>query len=221
MLENNISEIFEEIKNGNNLGEQIKIVAATKTVDANTINQAIKLGINIVGDNKVQEFREKSPLINGAEFHFIGHLQKNKVKYLIGKVALIQSVDSIALAEEIDKHSKKNGVQTNILMEINIGGELSKSGFSPENAIENAKILANFENVRLLGIMAMLPKSEDEQFLAKLCLQTREIYDTIKKEVLPLDILSIGMSNDYKIAIKNGSNMIRLGTRLFGKRNIT
>lgn len=220
MLENNISEVFEEIKNGNNLGEKITVVGATKTVDASVINKAVELGVKIVGDNKVQEFRDKSPMINGATFHFIGRLQKNKVKYLIGKVSLIQSVDSLSLAEEIDKQSQKKGVVTDILAEINIGKEENKGGFMPEQAIDCVLELAKLKNVRIKGLMAVLPKA-DEIKISELCLQMRKIYDTIKKEGLPFEYLSVGMSGDYKIAIKNGSNMIRLGSKLFGERNYT
>ena len=130
MLEENLKKVFEEIKNGNNLGEQITLVGATKTVPVEVINQAITLGANIVGDNKVQEFNEKYPFIKGATYHFIGHLQTNKVKYLIGKVALIHSVDSLHLAQEISKQSVKKGVTTNILIEVNIANEESKFGLA-------------------------------------------------------------------------------------------
>lgn len=220
MLENNISEVFEEIKNGNNLGEKITVVGATKTVDASVINKAIKLGVTIVGDNKVQEFRDKSPMINGATFHFIGRLQRNKVKYLIGKVSLIQSVDSLSLAEEIDKQSQKKDVVTDILIEVNVGKDENKGGFFPDDVENGVKQIAKLKNIRIKGLMAVLPKA-DEIKISELCLQMREIYDTIKAQGFELEYLSMGMSGDYKIAIKNGSNMIRLGSKLFGERNYT
>lgn len=218
MLKTNISQVFEEIKNGNNLGEKITVVGATKTVDVNVINDAVKLGVNIVGDNKVQEFRDKSPFIKDATFHFIGHLQKNKVKYLVGNVALIQSIDSVELALEVDRQSKKKGVVTDILIEVNAGKEESKSGYFPEDVESAVKEIAKLENLRIKGLMAMLPKT-DETTISKLCLQIRGIYDTIKAQGYPFEHLSMGMSGDYLIAIKNGSNMIRLGSRLFGERN--
>jgi uncharacterized pyridoxal phosphate-containing UPF0001 family protein len=146
MLEENLKKVFEEIKNGNNLGEEITLVGATKTVPVEVINQAITLGANIVGDNKVQEFNEKYPFIKGATYHFIGHLQTNKVKYLIGKVALIHSVDSLHLAQEISKQSVKKGVTTNILIEVNIGGELSKSGVDLTNAEEIIKSVSSLNS---------------------------------------------------------------------------
>lgn len=219
MLDDNLSEVLEEIKGGNNLGEPITLVGATKTVDADTINRAISLGLKIVGDNKVQEFRDKSPYIRGAEFHFIGRLQKNKVKYLIGKVSLIHSVDSVELAEEIDRLSAKKGVSTDILIEVNVSGEESKSGFAPDDVFVSAAEIAKLESVRLKGIMTMLPHTDDENLLAALCRKTRAIFDTLKNTDERIEFLSMGMSNDYRIAIKNGSNMIRLGTRLFGARN--
>lgn len=219
MLEENLKKVFEEIKNGNNLGEQITLVGATKTVPVEVINQAITLGANIVGDNKVQEFNEKYPFIKGATYHFIGHLQTNKVKYLIGKVALIHSVDSLHLAQEISKQSVKKGVTTNILIEVNIGGELSKSGVDLTNAEEIIESVSSLDGICLQGLMAMLPKSEDTPCLEKLCLQMRELYDKMNKKGYNFKYLSVGMSADYKIAIRCGSNMIRLGSSLFGKRD--
>jgi pyridoxal phosphate enzyme (YggS family) len=183
------------------------------------INQAITLGANIVGDNKVQEFNEKYPFIKGATYHFIGHLQTNKVKYLIGKVALIHSVDSLHLAQEISKQSVRKGVTTNILIEVNIGGELSKSGVDLTNAEEIIKSVSSLDGICLQGLMAMLPKSDDTAYLEKLCLQMRELYDKMNKKGYNFKYLSVGMSADYKIAIRCGSNMIRLGSSLFGKRD--
>ena len=219
MLKENLDKIFSEIKNGNNYGERVTLVGAIKTVSAETINEAIKMGLSVIAENKVQEFREKDAFIDkNCTRHFIGHLQTNKVKYIVGKVDTIQSVDSIHLAEAISKEAVKKGVTQNIFAEINIGGELSKSGFNPENAYDSVKQLTAFPAIRVTGIMAMLPKSDDETYLSSLVKKTREIFDNLKKEY-GLKYLSIGMSSDYKIAIENGSNMIRLGTVIFGKRN--
>ena len=218
-LYNNLQNILCEIKNGNDRGEKITLCGANKTVDYQTVNLAAEYGLKVVAENKVQEFREKSPLLIGAEQQFIGHLQTNKVKYLIGKVSLIQSVDSIRLAEEIDRESLKKGVITNILAEINIGGELSKSGFDKFNAAEEIAKLKTLENINLVGLMAMLPKSDEENYLADLCEETRALYDEFNKNNYRFTTLSMGMSADYKIAIRHGSNMIRLGSAIFGKRN--
>ena len=219
MLKENLEKVISEIKNGNNLGEKIYLVGATKMVDTETINTAISLGLNIVAENKVQEFREKTEFIKGAEQQFIGHLQTNKVKYLVGKVSLIQSVDSFRLAECIDKEALKKGVKQQILCEINIGGELSKSGFSLENAYLSIKQLSKLENIKIVGLMAMLPPSTDKELLISLCKKMRSLYESFINEGFDFKYLSVGMSGDYKIAIENGSNMIRIGSGIFGKRN--
>ncbi len=215
-----LKEVLLEISNGNDRGEKITLIGATKTIPVDVINQAIDLGLSVVAENRVQEFREKTDLISKkARQDFIGHLQTNKVKYLVGKVGVIHSVDSLKLANEISLRAQKLGVMQDVLMEINIGGELSKSGFTPENAISSALQIASYKGVNLVGIMAMLPKSQDEEYLSSLCKRVREIYDELIKKGLPLSMLSVGMSGDYKIAIKNGSNAIRLGSKIFGKRN--
>lgn len=220
MLETNLKQILADISKGNNLGEPITLVGATKMVDADTINKAISLGLKVVAENKVQEFNQKHELIVGADEHFIGHLQTNKVKYLVGKVNLIQSVDSDKLAFEIDKQAKKKNVIQNVLIEINIGGELSKSGFSLEQAREQTiEIAKRYSNLCVKGLMAMLPHTDNESLIESLCQKMRELYDKLKLYGLPFEFLSMGMSNDYKVAIKNGSNMIRLGSSIFGKRN--
>ncbi|MBR1968505.1 MAG: YggS family pyridoxal phosphate-dependent enzyme [Clostridia bacterium] len=220
MLKENLDKIFSVIENGNNLGEPITLVGATKMVSAEIINQAISYGLKVVAENKVQEFNLKHGQITGAKEHFIGHLQTNKVKYLVGKVELIHSVDSIRLAEEINRQAVKKGVTQDILIEVNIGGELSKSGFDFSNAKKAVNEIANsFSNVRVKGLMAMLPHSEDESLLIDLTEKMRALYDDLIKLGLPFTYLSVGMSNDYKIAIKHGSNMIRLGRDIFGQRN--
>ncbi len=219
MYRENLNNIINELSLGNNKGEKITLIGATKTISPETINEAISLGLTVVAENRVQEFREKTQFIDKkARQDFIGHLQTNKVKYLVGKVNTIHSVDSINLANEISKRAKSLNLTQKILMEINIGGELSKSGFSKENAIESALTLSKLDNVNLVGVMAMLPKSEDEEYLSTLAREVRDIYDKLNEMGLNLSMLSMGMSNDYKIAIKNGSNAVRLGSIIFGKR---
>ena len=218
MIKENLESIFNDIKKGNDLGEEITLVGATKTVTADRINEAVKDGLKVVAENKVQEFREKTDLIVGAEQHFIGHLQTNKVKYLIGKISLIQSVHSFELAEEISRLSVKKEVTTSILLEVNIGEEESKSGFKVEDIEAVADNISTLPNVKTVGLMAMLPPSDDEEFLANLCRKMRSAYDKLKEKGYDFKYLSVGMSGDYKIAIKNGSNMIRVGSGIFGKR---
>jgi pyridoxal phosphate enzyme (YggS family) len=216
---NKLHEILSLCEQGNPFNEKVTLVGAIKTIDADTVNLAIKEGLKVVAENKAQEFRDKAEKIIGAEHHFIGHLQSNKIKYVVGKVSLIHSVDSISLAEDIDAFAKKKGLTQNVLAEINIGGELSKSGFNPDNVKENVYAISKMANIKVVGLMAMMPKSDDQSFLASLCNKMRGVYDELKLEGLPFRYLSMGMSADYKVAIKNGSNMIRLGSSIFGKRN--
>ncbi|MBO4594975.1 MAG: alanine racemase, partial [Clostridia bacterium] len=151
MLEN-LDKVLKEISVGNDLGEKITLVGATKFVPVETINAAIKKGLKIVAENKVQEFREKTDKLDKkAEQHFIGHLQKNKVKYLVGKVALIQSVDTLSLAEEISSLALKRGVVQDILLEVNIGEEESKSGLKYDEVISTAQAVSKLKGVRLKG----------------------------------------------------------------------
>ena len=220
MLKDNVQKILNEISGGNNFGEKITLVAATKTQSAETVNSAIESGVEVVAENRVQEFLEKSALLSPCRQHFIGHLQTNKVKYVVGKVELIQSVDSFHLAAAISEFAAKTDVIQDILIEINAGSEPTKSGFSLSDAANSVKeITENLKNVRVKGLMAMMPISYDEKYLAALFDATRALYDKLKNEGLPLEYLSMGMSEDYKTAIAHGSNMIRLGTALFGKRN--
>ena len=219
MLKKNLERVFEDIKDGNNLGEPITLVGATKTISPEVINQAVEYGLKFVAENKVTEFREKHGLIVNASEHFIGHLQTNKVKYLVGQVELIHSVDSFHLAQEISNCAVKKGVFQDVLIQINVGKEPQKGGFMPEDAFLAVKDITTLPNLNVKGLMAMLPLSDNQELLKNLCLQMREIFDKLKQEGFNLLHLSVGMSADYKIAIQNGSNMIRLGSTIFGKRN--
>ena len=220
MLKENLRRVLNEIAGGNPFGEKITLVAATKTQTAETINSAIENGLEVVAENRVQEFREKTGLLLPCRQHFIGHLQTNKVKYLVGKVELIHSVDSVDLAQAIDAFAAKKGVTQDILIEINAGEESTKSGFNfsdAENAVK--EITENCKNVRIKGLMAMAPKTPDREYLSKLFTKIRTLYDKLKSEGYAFTYLSMGMSEDYKTAIACGSNTIRLGTALFGERN--
>lgn len=219
MIAENVKKALAEIAGGNNLGEKITLVAATKTRTADEINEAIEAGITDIGENKVQEFTEKFDLLRGANRHFIGHLQTNKVKYLIGKTCLIHSLDRFELADEIQKRAEKAGWVADCLLEVNIGSELSKSGFSREEALSAYERMRAYPNIRMRGLMAMLPLSGDAQYLRELCLSMRQIYDTIRISDANAAYLSMGMSGDWRLCVECGSNMIRLGTSLFGPRN--
>ncbi len=217
MLKDNVEKVLDDLKGGNNFGEKVTLVAATKTNDADVINLAIKYGVQVVAENRVQEFREKTDLIKGAEQQFIGRLQTNKVKYLVGKVTLIQSVDSVKLAEVISSEALKRGVCQNVLLEVNVGEE-SKGGFSFDEIKSAMKTISELKGLKIKGLMTMMPISDDSELLGRLFDQTRALYDSLKEEY-SLDTLSMGMSGDYNIAIRHGSNMVRIGSAIFGKRN--
>jgi pyridoxal phosphate enzyme (YggS family) len=218
MLKENLMEVFKNVENGNPLGEKVTLVGATKFVPVEVINEAIALGLKDISENRAQEFKDKYPLVTQpVNYHFIGTLQKNKVKYLIGKCCLIQSVDSLSLLDEINRQSENKGVVTNVLLEVNLGVEEQKHGFDYdelENALSYAKTL---NGVKVKGLMAMLPESNDEEMLFNLSVGLRKVYDSYR-EIYGFEHLSLGMSNDYKIAIKAGSNMVRVGSKIFGRR---
>ena len=194
-------------------------MAVTKTVDPAAVNHAIGLGINLLGENRVQEYTAKKEFYDkSAEVHFIGHLQTNKVKYIIDSVSMIQSVDSIKLAEEISRHAGRIGKKQDILIEVNIGGEESKSGVDKSALDELLYQTAELENVQVRGLMAIPPADSPEKFLYDM----QKLYiDISEKSIhnISMDFLSMGMSGDYADAIKYGSDIIRIGRGLFGPRN--
>lgn len=216
MIKESLQSIFNELKNGNNLGEPITLVGATKFQPVELINEAIESGLKDVGENKAQEFRDKFDSVLPVNYHFFGTLQKNKVKYLIGKCYLIQSVDSLELIEEINRQSLNKQVTTNILLEVNLGEE-QKGGLNFSEIKEVLSKISNYSQVKVLGLMAMLPDSNDEVLLVSLLEKLRAFYDELKL-LYNFKYLSVGMSNDYLLAIKHGSNMVRIGTKIFGKR---
>ena len=216
-----IKEAVERIRK--DIPDGVTLLAATKTVSAEKINYAHSLGINTIGENRVNELLEKyDDLDKDIDLQFIGHLQSNKVKYIIDKVSLIHSLDSEALAKEIDKQAKKHGLIMNVLVEINIGGEESKSGIRPEEAESFIKKAALYPNISIKGLMAIPPVCNTPKEAENYFLKIREIFLDIKAKKVDnvnMDILSMGMSADYKEAIKCGSTMVRIGSALFGARN--
>ncbi|MGI6279537.1 MAG: YggS family pyridoxal phosphate-dependent enzyme [Acutalibacteraceae bacterium] len=201
--------------------EDIILLAATKTVDAETINYALSKGIEYIGENKVQELLAKFDGINPCHRHFIGHLQTNKVKDIINRVEMIQSVDSIKLAREISKQAGKNGKTMDVLIEINIGGEESKWGFPPEQAEEAVAEVAALPNINVKGLMTIPPICESGEEARKYFRKMNKLFIDIKSKKIDnssMDILSMGMSDDFDIAVEEGANLIRLGTALFGQR---
>ncbi|MBR6903111.1 MAG: YggS family pyridoxal phosphate-dependent enzyme [Clostridia bacterium] len=202
--------------------QDIALLAATKTVDIGVINHAIKSGIKYIGENRVQEFLSKDKDYLPVHKHFIGHLQTNKVKDIVGKVELIHSVDSYHLAEEISKQSVKKGITSDILVEVNVGKQDSKYGFEIEEVCENIAKIATLDGIRVRGLMAIPPICEKPEDNIKFFDMLYKLFIDIKGQKIDnsnINILSMGMSDDYKAAIECGANLIRLGTALFGKRN--
>lgn len=214
-----INALKEELKNGNCFGERVSIVLATKTRTVEEINEAILAKIDAVAENKAQEFRDKTDLLLPCPQHFIGHLQTNKVKYLVGKIALFHSCDRDELAQKIGELSVKKGVVSDVLMQVNIGSELSKGGYDLTEAKEAFLRLLKIEGLRVRGVMAMLPESEDEGYLGELADKMRALFNWCKTQADGIEYLSMGMSGDYALCVKHGSNMIRVGSTVFGARD--
>lgn len=217
-IKQQVQAIRERIQKGNVYGEKITLVAATKTQTASAINQAILAGVDAVAENRVQEFREKTQQLLPCPQHFIGHLQTNKVKYLVGEIDLFHSCDRDELAKEIARLSLRRGVISNVLIQINIGDEDSKGGYSYENAKQTFMRLSQTQGLRVQGFMAMLPNVDDEERLIVLIQKMRVLYEWAKKQSPDVLYLSMGMSGDYPLCIAHGSNMIRVGSTIFGVR---
>ena len=202
----------------------IKLVAATKMNDAFRVREAIAAGVDICGENRVQELQEKlaQGAYDGCPLHFIGHLQKNKVKYIIGKVELIHSVDSVSLAQEINKRAAALGLTQDILLEVNIGAEEKKSGFAPEELACALDEMAQFSSIRVLGLMAIPPVCEISENNRVYFRRMKQLFIDIgqkKYDNVIMQLLSMGMSADYEVAVEEGANLVRVGTGIFGARN--
>ncbi len=219
-----VSRIAEAAISSGRKPEDITFLAATKTVDPEIINYAISQGLKFIGENKVQEllYKYDSYDLKNSTLHFIGHLQTNKVRQIVGKVAMIQSVDSVKLANEISKQSIKHGIVTDILIEVNIGDEESKSGVKPENLEELLREINKFEGISVKGLMSIPPICENKQKIRGYFQNMRNLFIDIsgkKIDNIRMDILSMGMSGDYYEAILEGANLVRIGSSLFGARN--
>ena len=227
-LQERVKSVIERVNNaavqaGRDPSE-ITLVAATKMNDAERVQAAIEAGIRVCGENRVQELQEKyeQNAYDGADLQFIGTLQTNKVKYLVGVVDLIESVDRLELLECIEKQAEKLGVVQNILFEVNIGNEESKSGFTPAEAAALAARMADFPHTALKGLMAIPPVSEFPGENCRYFAEMRNLFVDIrakKYDNVSMECLSMGMSDDFTDAIAEGSTMVRIGTAIFGKRN--
>ncbi|MEA5134915.1 MAG: YggS family pyridoxal phosphate-dependent enzyme [Candidatus Fimivivens sp.] len=202
---------------------EIQLMAVTKTNNAQRVNEAVAAGITLLGENRAQELLEKYEDYHkeNCEIHFIGHLQTNKVKSIIDKVSLIQSVDRLPLAEKIDRCAKEAGRIMPVLVEVNIGGEATKSGAQPQMLPDLLAKMACFSNIKIKGLMCIPPNVTDdltkERYFAQMYRHFIDIR-TKKMDNVCMDILSMGMSYDFPLAIKHGSNIVRIGRGLFGER---
>lgn len=203
--------------------KEITLVGASKMNDAAACREAIAAGIDVLGENRVQEMTEKlsQNAYDGAPLHFIGHLQRNKVKQVVGKVALIQSIGSPELLAEVDKQAEKLGIVQDILLEVNIGGEAAKSGFAPQE-VENAAAQAKeMDHVRVRGLMTIPPADATREENVVYFQKVQALYVDINRKMYDnkLEYLSMGMSGDFADAIRAGANMVRVGTAIFGARD--
>ena len=225
-IEENIRQIRERIKRAaEKCGrdpEKIKLIAVTKGVPLEKIEDAIKRGLTTFGENYIQEAIKKIEGIKDKiEWHFIGHLQTNKAKYAVGKFELIHSVDSIKLAAEIDKVSKRLNLVQKILIQVNTSGENTKSGVETNKALDLIKAVSQLDNIKLLGLMTMPPYFENPLYSGEYFKGLRKIRDIAKEsgvEPSGMTELSMGMSNDFEIAVEEGATMLRIGTLIFGPR---
>ena len=220
IISNDVAEAA--IRSGRSF-EDIALMAVTKTVEPRFINKAIECGISLIGENKVQEFLLKEPelALGSCKAHLIGHLQSNKVRKIVGRVDTIQSVDTVDIAREIGKRSAMQGITTNVLLEVNVGNEDSKFGFTADELFERACEIAEIDGVCINGLMCVAPICEKESEIRAVFSNMRRMFIDIgakKIDNSSMEILSMGMSDDFDIAVEEGANLIRLGTALFGRR---
>jgi PLP dependent protein len=200
--------------------EDVTLIAVSKTVGAESIRQGLVAGILDFGENYIQELREKHDAISDlpVRWHFIGHLQTNKVKYITGWIQMIHAVDSLRLAEEISKYAQRANRNIDILVEVNTSKEESKFGVTVEEAPKLVHALSGLENITVSGLMTMGPFSYDPEDSRESFRTLRRLRDSLETEVHKLPVLSMGMSNDFEIAIEEGATMLRIGTAIFGQR---
>lgn len=216
------SEIEDICRQKNRDAKDVTLIAVTKTIDVARIKEAIDAGISDVGENKVQEIMDKyDAIIDISNIHLIGHLQSNKVKYIIDKVKLIHSVDSMKLMDEINKRANKSGIIADILIQVNVANEDTKFGIDMGEVDNYIEYASKLDNIKVMGLMTIAPYFEDTEKTRPIFRALKEKFDelsTKRYSNVEMKYLSMGMTNDYKIALEEGSNMIRVGTGIFGKR---
>jgi len=203
--------------------DSVTLIAVSKTKPVSDIREAMDYGIKVFGENKVQELRDKtSEIKEDLHWHMIGHLQNNKVKYLPGMVDMIHSVDNLKLAQEIEKQAAKHDIVMDILCEVNMAGEDTKFGLTPEECIPFVDSIKDFEHIRIRGLMTIAPYTEDPESNRQYFKGLRELLNKANEMKLtkePMDTLSMGMTGDYEVAVEEGATLIRVGTGIFGERN--
>jgi pyridoxal phosphate enzyme (YggS family) len=202
--------------------DEVMLIAVSKTKSVEEIMPAVEAGANILGENKVQEVMAKYELIKNVRWHLIGHLQTNKVKYIIDKVSMIHSVDSLKLANEISKRAVQAGVTMDVLVEVNIGAEKSKSGVAPEEAESLCLDIAKLDGICVKGLMTVAPFVDNPQDTRVYFRKMNKLFVDIKDKKydnIDMTYLSMGMTNDFEVAIEEGANIVRVGTAIFGARN--
>lgn len=224
-IKDNLYKVLEDIDKSRKISitnEEVNLIAVSKTYEVGKIIDLYKLGIKNFGENKVQELKDKIEKVpSDLKFHMIGNFQTNKVKYIYDKVELIQSIDRIKLLEEIDKRAKKDNIIVNGLIQVNIGNEPQKGGVDPLSLNQFIEDSLKFENVKIKGLMAIAPLTNDENIVRNCFKEMFKLKeDIISRNYKEIDMkyLSMGMSQDYKIAIEEGSNMVRIGSKIFGNR---
>ena len=229
MLKENLKRVDDKITascehSGRNR-EDVTLIAVSKTKPVETLQEAYNIGVRVFGENKVQELVEKyETLPKDIHWHMIGHLQRNKVKYIIDKVDLIHSVDSLRLAETIDREAKKHNLTANILIEVNVAGEDSKFGVPPEELENLVDGISHFSNIQVRGLMTIAPFVENAEENRAVFARLRKLsVDIAAKNIdnVNMGLLSMGMTNDYEVAIEEGATIIRVGTGIFGERDYT
>ena len=217
MIKQNVVQILSELPDG------VELVVAAKTRKPEEILQAIEAGVKIVGENYIQEAEPAYEVVgNRAKWHFIGHLQRNKVKKAVKLFDMIETVDSVEIAREIDKRCAQIGKVMPILIEINSGREEQKSGVFPEKAEQLVREISSLQNIRVKGLMTMGPRFGNPKDSRPYFVETKKIFDNLKNLDLPnieMRYLSMGMTNSYKIAIDEGANIVRIGSKIFGERD--
>jgi len=217
MIKESVKSLLSELPAG------VQLVAAAKTRSTEEILEAIQAGVKIIGENYVQEAeRAYAAVGNKASWHFIGHLQKNKVKKAVSITDMIETVDSIEIAKEIDKRCCQIGKVMPILIEVNSGREQQKAGVLPEDTEQLVREISDLQNVKLTGLMTMGPLAGNPEDARPYFVETKKIFDQIRKLDLPnveMRYLSMGMTNSYKVALEEGANIVRIGTKIFGERD--